>query len=140
QDARVDTLVLGCTHYPLLSGVLQLAMGDQVTLVSSAEETAKDLVRVLTEADLLRPHRSEEHTSELQSRFDLVCRLLLEQKKPESPVRPGIPSKGVRGCSYGAWRLSPPMHTAPSAAQMAAYLPAIAETTERYVTGTERAT
>src|SRR5699024_11780044 len=84
--------------------------------------------------------RSEEHTSELQSRFDLVCRLLLEQKKPESPVRPGIPSKGVRGCSYGAWRLSPPMHTAPSAAQMAAYLPAIAETTERYVTGTERAT
>src|SRR5699024_188684 len=60
QDARVDTLVLGCTHYPLLSGVIQLAMGDQVTLVSSAEETAKDLVRVLTETDLLRPHGGAE--------------------------------------------------------------------------------
>src|SRR5271167_5275457 len=30
---------------------------------------------------LVQPHRSEEHTSELQSRFDLVCRLLLEKKK-----------------------------------------------------------
>lgn len=56
QRAGVDTLVLGCTHYPLLSGLIQLAMGDQVTLVSSAEETAKDLLRVLTEADLLRAH------------------------------------------------------------------------------------
>jgi glutamate racemase len=56
QRAGVDTLVLGCTHYPLLSGLIQLAMGDQVTLVSSAEETAKELLRVLTELDLLRPH------------------------------------------------------------------------------------
>ncbi|MBE9376078.1 glutamate racemase [Saccharopolyspora sp. HNM0983] len=53
QRAGVDTLVLGCTHYPLLTGVLQLAMGDQVTLVSSAEETAKDVLRVLTSDDLL---------------------------------------------------------------------------------------
>ncbi|QWF82598.1 glutamate racemase [Amycolatopsis sp. CA-230715] len=51
--AEVDTLVLGCTHYPLLTGVLQIVMGQDVTLVSSAEETAKDVVRVLTELDLL---------------------------------------------------------------------------------------
>ena len=56
QRAGVDTLVLGCTHYPLLSGVIQLAVGDSVTLVSSAEETAKELLRVLTEHDLLRAH------------------------------------------------------------------------------------
>jgi glutamate racemase len=56
QRAEVDTLVLGCTHYPLLSGLIQLAMGDNVTLVSSAEETAKEVLRVLTERDLLRPH------------------------------------------------------------------------------------
>jgi len=54
HTADVDTLVLGCTHYPLLTGVIQLVMGDAVTLVSSAEETAKDVVRVLTERDLLR--------------------------------------------------------------------------------------
>ncbi|WP_225976625.1 MULTISPECIES: glutamate racemase [Corynebacterium] len=53
QAAGVDTLVLGCTHYPLLSGVIQLAMGDDVTLVSSAEETAKDVLRVLSHSDKL---------------------------------------------------------------------------------------
>jgi glutamate racemase len=53
QRADVDTVVLGCTHYPLLTGVLQIVMGPDVTLVSSAEETAKDVVRVLTEGDVL---------------------------------------------------------------------------------------
>ena len=54
QQAQVDTLVLGCTHYPLLTGVLAYVMGDDVTLVSSAEETAKDVYRVLVAGDLLR--------------------------------------------------------------------------------------
>jgi glutamate racemase len=53
--ADVDTLVLGCTHYPLLTGLLSVVMGDSVTLVSSAEETAKEVFRVLLAADLLRP-------------------------------------------------------------------------------------
>ncbi|WP_460605920.1 glutamate racemase [Jatrophihabitans fulvus] len=53
--ADVDTLVLGCTHYPLLTGLLSVVMGDGVTLVSSAEETAKDVYRMLTAHDLLRP-------------------------------------------------------------------------------------
>ncbi len=52
-DEDVDTLVLGCTHYPLLTGVISYVMGDKVTLVSSAEETAKDLYRTLVEKDLL---------------------------------------------------------------------------------------
>lgn len=51
----VDTLVLGCTHYPLLTGVISYVMGDGVTLVSSAEETAKDVYRVLADTDTLRP-------------------------------------------------------------------------------------
>lgn len=54
KQAGVDTLVLGCTHYPLLTGALSLVMGDGVNLVSSAEETAKDLYKVLVEHDLLR--------------------------------------------------------------------------------------
>ena len=53
-DADIDTLVLGCTHYPLLTGVLALVMGDGVTLVSSAEETAKDVYRLLVREDLER--------------------------------------------------------------------------------------
>ena len=54
QEADVDTLVLGCTHYPLLTGVVSYVMGDTVTLVSSAEETAKDVYRLLAANDLLR--------------------------------------------------------------------------------------
>ena len=54
KDAGVDTLVLGCTHYPLLTGALSYVMGDDVTLVSSAEETAKDVYRTLVAHDLLR--------------------------------------------------------------------------------------
>ncbi len=55
RQAEVDTLVLGCTHYPLLTGPLSYVMGEGVTLVSSAEETAKDVYRVLADGDLLRP-------------------------------------------------------------------------------------
>ena len=53
----IDTLILGCTHYPLLTGVLSYVMGDQVTLVSSAEETAKDVYKLLVRLGLERdPH------------------------------------------------------------------------------------
>jgi glutamate racemase len=58
MDAKVDTLVLGCTHYPLLTGVISYVMGEGVTLVSSAEETAKDLYRTLVENGLLRNQSS----------------------------------------------------------------------------------
>lgn len=53
-DKRIDTLVLGCTHYPLLTGVLSYVMGDDVTLVSSAEETAKDVYALLVRDGLER--------------------------------------------------------------------------------------
>lgn len=56
--AKIDTLVLGCTHYPLLTGVISYVMGDEVTLVSSAEETAKDLYRTLVEQNLLNTSKS----------------------------------------------------------------------------------
>jgi glutamate racemase len=58
-NAHVDTLVLGCTHYPLLTGVISYVMGNGVSLVSSAEETAKDLYRVLVENNLLRAPSQE---------------------------------------------------------------------------------
>lgn len=62
--AGVDTLVLGCTHYPLLTGLLSVVMGESVTQVSSAEETAKELFRTLLARDLLRPDdaRPPSHT------------------------------------------------------------------------------
>jgi glutamate racemase len=54
REAGVDTLVLGCTHYPLLTGVISYVMGDAITLVSSAEECAKDVYKMLTSTGLMR--------------------------------------------------------------------------------------
>ena len=53
-EQQIDTLILGCTHYPLLTGVISYVLGDDVTLVSSAEETAKDVYRVLVARGLDR--------------------------------------------------------------------------------------
>ena len=60
-SAGIDTLILGCTHYPLLTGVISYVMGDQVTLVSSAEECAKDVYRTLAKGDLMRVAGTPEH-------------------------------------------------------------------------------
>ena len=54
----IDTLILGCTHYPLLTGVISYVMGDGVTLVSSAEECAKDVYKMLAGSNLMRPDGS----------------------------------------------------------------------------------
>lgn len=54
REAGVDTLILGCTHYPLLAATIQYVMGPDVLLVSSAEEVAKDVYTVLTANGLLR--------------------------------------------------------------------------------------
>lgn len=53
----VDTLILGCTHYPLLRGVLHSVTGGEVELISSAEEVAKDVYKVLVDTGLLRRAR-----------------------------------------------------------------------------------
>jgi glutamate racemase len=55
RDAGVDTLVLGCTHYPLMSAAIQYVMGPEVRLVSSADETAADVYRTLVDHDLEAP-------------------------------------------------------------------------------------
>jgi glutamate racemase len=52
QSAEIDTLILGCTHYPLLTGVISYVLGDGVSLVSSAEECAKAVFAVLTRRGL----------------------------------------------------------------------------------------
>ena len=70
RDAGVDTLVLGCTHYPMLTGVLSYVMGDGVTLVSSAEETAQDVFRVLAERDLMRDDRRPAPTHRFRATGD----------------------------------------------------------------------
>ena len=53
----IDTLVLGCTHYPLLKPIIAKSMGPDVTLIDSAQETAAELGRMLAERGLRNPDR-----------------------------------------------------------------------------------
>ena len=53
KDDGVDTLILGCTHYPLLTGVIGRVMGEGVSLVTSSEATANVTYNELTDRDLL---------------------------------------------------------------------------------------
>ena len=55
RAAGVDTLLLGCTHYPYLARVIADVMGPEVVLVSSADETAFAVRRQLEAFGLLRP-------------------------------------------------------------------------------------
>lgn len=59
KEAGVDTLILGCTHYPLLKKVIRETMGPQVSLVDAGEEAAKYVKRYLTEHDLLAEKREK---------------------------------------------------------------------------------
>lgn len=60
QEQGIDTLILGCTHYPLLRSMIGNIMGDKVTLVNPAYETSQALKQLLREQGLLNPGVTEE--------------------------------------------------------------------------------
>jgi glutamate racemase len=66
QEQDVDTLILACTHYPMLTGLIARVMGPGVALISSAEETAKDVYAVLLERRL-------QSTSGVAPQHDFLC-------------------------------------------------------------------
>ena len=57
-EENVDTLVMGCTHYPILTSPIMGCLGPDVQLVNSAEETAKDVANILEERNVARPRAS----------------------------------------------------------------------------------
>ena len=59
QEQGIDTLILGCTHYPLLTSALQYVLGEDVSLVTSSAATAAELFRTLTDGGLLAPPGNE---------------------------------------------------------------------------------
>lgn len=58
QKAQVDTLVLGCTHYPLLAGPISYIMGEAVQMISSSQSAANQVYATLASNDLLRDYRA----------------------------------------------------------------------------------
>lgn len=72
----IDTLVLGCTHYPLLKGVIGEVMGEGVRLIDSAEETAQETRRVLEEMGLFKtrvgPVFRQYYVTDIPQRFEEI--------------------------------------------------------------------
>lgn len=74
-ERGIDTLVLGCTHYPLLKRTLREVLGEGVALVDSAEETARSVGQVLRDRDLARcrpPAAPRFYVTDVPERFERV--------------------------------------------------------------------
>lgn len=69
QEVGIDTLILGCTHYPLLKEIIAEVMGDGVTLIDSGQETARVTSRILTDDGLLHSRTSQKPSVESSHRF-----------------------------------------------------------------------
>jgi len=91
RRAKVDVLVLGCTHYPLIKPLLARVMGPEVRLVDSAEETATAVARELERLDLLANGESHDHrfvVSDDEPHFRKVGALFLGEKLKQVEVVP----------------------------------------------------
>jgi glutamate racemase len=89
KAAGVDTLVLGCTHYPLLKPLLARVMGPAVTLVDSAEETATTVARELERLDLQSNGSDHDHrfvVSDDEPHFRKVGAIFLGEKLKQVEV------------------------------------------------------
>jgi glutamate racemase len=73
KESGIDVLILGCTHYPLLKQTIQKVVGDKITLVDSAEETALEIKRVLEENETANKNigasRSEFYLTDVSETF-----------------------------------------------------------------------
>ncbi len=97
QQAGIDTLILGCTHYPLLKPLLNTVLGDKITLVDSAFETAKRVSELLHEQNILGKNvNAQRHffVSDLPRRFEEVGQRFLGE--PIGNVSIAEPWKGSR--------------------------------------------
>lgn len=84
KKSRVDTLILGCTHYPIIESVIRRKMGKGVRLVNSGEEMARSLSSFLKEKDLEAPKNLNSvrkyYVTDLTERFVKVAEIFLGEK------------------------------------------------------------
>jgi len=80
----IDTLVLGCTHYPLLKGVISRVMGESVTLIDSAVKTASEVRKTLRALNMQNESGKEPcrvyYVTDSPERFIMVGERFLGQK------------------------------------------------------------
>lgn len=83
KQAQIDTLVLGCTHYPLLANIIRKVMGDEVVLVSSAEELSVALRELLVKEKLESRNESvtyRYYTSDSVEKFKKLGKMILGEE------------------------------------------------------------
>lgn len=89
-EKRIDTLILGCTHYPLLVEEIRNFVGPEVELVDSAEPTVRQLASLLEKGNLLRDRRRgttfQIFTSDLPRNFISIGERFLGEKLPQIKV------------------------------------------------------
>ena len=83
KESGIDTLILGCTHYPLLTEIVAEIMGPEVTLVSAGEESAFELKRMLKagglRADETRQGEAEFFVSDRAEDFERIASVFLQE-------------------------------------------------------------
>jgi glutamate racemase len=94
---RIDTLVLGCTHYPLLKGLLRDVAGPKVQLIDSAQETARAVAKKLKDTQLaasagIKQVLRKYYVSDAPEKFEKIGRRFLGQEVP-----------GVKRVDIGTW-------------------------------------
>ncbi|HHV97310.1 MAG TPA: glutamate racemase [Clostridiaceae bacterium] len=84
RNEKIDTLVLGCTHYPLLQKVISSVMGDGVNLVSSAYEAAKAVKKILDKNEMNSDEKNKPiykyYTSDSVEKFKPFCSAILNDE------------------------------------------------------------
>jgi glutamate racemase len=86
EDYQADTLILGCTHYPLLRPLIRKLTGDRMTVIDSAETTAQKVARILTanglSAQTQEPPRHQIYVTGSPERFLQTARILFQDTLP----------------------------------------------------------
>jgi glutamate racemase len=84
RENRIDTLVLGCTHYPLLKRVIGETIGSEVSLVDSAQATAEETEQLLAKHGLLNESReagaSRFYVTDAANRFHRIAERILGER------------------------------------------------------------
>lgn len=89
-EAQVDTLILGCTHYPVLSDAIRRVLGDDVTLINAGIATARAVKEYLSENEMLNDSgsigKSEFYVSDKPDSFRRIASVLLDDSIDEGKV------------------------------------------------------
>jgi len=93
MDKKIDTLILGCTHYPVLKPLIQEVVGDEVVLIDSAVASAVELERILNDKELSAAEEDisvehEYYVSDFPFKFKETAERFLGKKLPEVELIP----------------------------------------------------